>query len=356
MAQLLILRPNFASDKGLDQSSERIRRTRKRGAVRHRLSALIEVLDRRQVIVYVAAIGAGIVLGLVAPGVGESLDWAINPALGALLYVTFVLIPTGDLARSLRDRRFLVAVGILNFVIVPMVVAAMFMFLPDDQAVRFGVLLVLLSPCIDYVIVFSRLAGGSAHRLLAATPLLLFAQMLLLPVYLAVFLGSDLGQIIAVRPLVEAFVILIVVPLLLAWVTQTLAVRFPLARRVSSSATATMVPLMAIVLLVVAASQIPKVSGSLGDVAAVVPFYVAFLVVMAYVGRWVASRFAFDNPGRRALVFSGATRNSLVVLPLALALPAGYELAAAVVVTQTLVEVVGMVVYVRVIPHLIPSR
>ena len=63
-----------------------------------------------------------------------------------------------------------------------------------------------------------------------------------------------------------------------------------------------------------------------------------------------------DTPGRRALVFSGATRNSLVVLPLALALPAGYELAAAVVVTQTLVEVVGMVVYVRVIPNLIPSR
>ncbi|WP_081906697.1 MULTISPECIES: bile acid:sodium symporter [Actinomycetes] len=356
MVQLSILRLNFASDNGPDQPSEKIVQTRKRGAVRHRLSTLLEVLDRRQVIIYVAAIGAGIVLGLVSPGAGGSLGWAINPALGALLYVTFLQIPTRDLARSLRDRRFLVAVAVLNFAIVPLVVAAMFVFLPDEQAIRFGVLLVLLSPCIDYVIVFSGLAGGSAHRLLAATPLLLLAQMLLLPVYLAVFLGSDLAQIIAVRPLVEAFVILIVVPLLLAWATQTLAVRFPIARRVSSCATAAMVPLMVIVLFVVVASQIPKVSGSLGDVVAVVPFYVLFLVVMAVVGRWVASRFAFDNPGRRALVFSGATRNSLVVLPLALALPAGYELAAAVVVTQTLVEVVGMVVYVRVIPYLLPSR
>jgi ACR3 family arsenite transporter len=324
--------------------------------VRQRLSTLGEVLDRRQVIVYVAAIGGGIVLGLAAPGAGESLGRAINPALGALLYVTFLQIPTRDLVGSLHDRRFLAAVGILNFTIVPLVVAAMFAFLPDDQAVRFGVLLVLLSPCIDYVIVFSGLAGGSAHRLLAATPLLLLAQMLLLPIYLAVFLGSDLAQIIAVRPLIEAFVTLIVVPLLLAWTTQTLAVRFPVARRVRSGATATMVPLMVVVLLVVVASQIPKVSGSLCDVIAVAPFYVLFLVVMACVGRWVAAGFAFDIPGRRALVFSGATRNSLVVLPLALALPAGYELAAAVVVTQTLVEVVGMVVYVRVIPHLVPSR
>jgi len=38
-------------------------------------------------------------------------------------------------------------------------------------------------------------------------------------------------------------------------------------------------------------------------------------------------------------VFTGATRNSLVVLPLALALPERLSAAAAVVVAQTLVEV-----------------
>ena len=44
------------------------------------------------------------------------------------------------------------------------------------------------------------------------------------------------------------------------------------------------------------------------------------------------------------------TRNSLVVLPLALALPAEFALAPAVVVTQTLVELAGMVVLTRVVP------
>ncbi|MEU5090636.1 hypothetical protein [Streptomyces sp. NPDC021356] len=51
------------------------------------------------------------------------------------------------------------------------------------------------------------------------------------------------------------------------------------------------------------------------------------------------------TPGGRAIVFTGAIRNSLVVLPLALALPAGLEVAAVVLVTQTLVEVLGMVTY-----------
>ena len=64
----------------------------------------------------------------------------------------------------------------------------------------------------------------------------------------------------------------------------------------------------------------------------------------------VAGRAAW---GRRG--FSGATRDSLVVLPLAPALPDRFALAAVVVVTQTLVEVVGMVVYVRVVPRLLPT-
>ena len=47
----------------------------------------------------------------------------------------------------------------------------------------------------------------------------------------------------------------------------------------------------------------------------------------------------------------GATRNSLVVLPLALAMPS--PLVPAAVVTQTLVELLGMVVLVRVLPRLL---
>ena len=64
----------------------------------------------------------------------------------------------------------------------------------------------LLCPCVDYVIVFSGLAGGSSQRLVAATPLLLITQMLLLPVFLLVFLGSDLADTVQVGPFVQAFI------------------------------------------------------------------------------------------------------------------------------------------------------
>ncbi|WP_199848123.1 bile acid:sodium symporter [Streptomyces dysideae] len=313
-------------------------------------------MEHHQVAIYLAAMAAGALLGWAAPAAGPGLEHAINPVLGALLFVTFLQVPAAELVRSLRDGRFLSAALAVNFVVVPLVVAAMFAFLPADQAVRLGVLLVLLCPCVDYVIVFSGLADGSSRRLLAATPLLLVTQMALLPVFLYLFMGSELADIVEAGPFLEAFLVLIVFPLALAWALQAWAARRPAGQKVSDAATTTMVSLMAATLLVVVASQIPRLDDSLGDVVAVVPFYVVFLVAMAIAGKAVARLFRLDAPAGRAIVFSGATRNSLVVLPLALALPDALAVAAVVVVTQTLVEVIGMVTYVRLVPRLVPER
>ncbi|MFF0033860.1 arsenic resistance protein [Streptomyces avermitilis] len=312
-------------------------------------------MEHHQVVIYLAAMAAGGLLGWVAPGLGPGLEHAINPVLGALLFVTFLQVPAAELVRSLRDGRFLSAAMVVNFVVVPLLVAAMFAFLPADQAMRLGVLLVLLCPCVDYVIVFSGLASGSSHRLLAATPVLLVAQMLLLPGYLYLFMGSELADIVEVGPFIEAFVVLIVIPLALAWALQAWAARQPAGQKVSDGANTTMVPLMAATLLVVVASQVPKLGGSLADVAAVIPFYVVFLIVMAFAGKAAARLFRLDAPAGRAIVFTGATRNSLVVLPLALALPDSLAVASVVVVTQTLVEVFGMIAYVRLVPRLMPA-
>ncbi|WJV49208.1 arsenic resistance protein [Streptomyces flavofungini] len=317
---------------------------------------LVGRMDDHQVAIYLIAMAAGAALGLAAPDAGPGLEHAINPVLAALLFVTFLQVPARELLRSLKDARFLSAALTVNFAVVPLVVAAMFAFLPTDQAARVGVLLVLLCPCVDYVIVFSGLAGGASRRLLAATPLLLIGQMLLLPLFLYVFMGPELGDIVEAGPFLEAFLVLIVVPLALAWAVQAWAGRAPAGQKVSDAATTTMVPLMAATLLTVVASQVPKLGGNLTDVAAVVPCYALFLLVMAFAGRAVARLFRLDTPGARALVFTGATRNSLVVLPLALALPDAYAVAAVVVVAQTLVEVIGMVVYVRAVPRLLPEE
>jgi len=56
----------------------------------------------------------------------------------------------------------------------------------------------------------------------------------------------------------------------------------------------------------------------------------------------------------RTVTFSSTTRNSLVVLPLALALPEDIRgLAAAAVITQTLIELVCELIYIRAVPAIV---
>lgn len=339
-----------------------------------KIRTVVAWMDRRQIGLYLAAIIAGGAAGFLAPGSAGALELAINPVLGLLLYATFLGIPFASLGRAARDVRFMATVLVLNFAVVPLVVFGLSRFVAGDQALLVGVLLVLLTPCIDYVIVFTGLAGGASDRLLAATPLLMLAQMLLLPVYLLVFVGPGLVSAIDPAPFVHALVWLIIVPLALAALTQWRAGREggppavghaavgrsavgppAVGRSLMAAMQALMVPLMMATLAVVVGSQIVGVRQELGSLLAVVPLYAAFLLVMVPLGLLAAKPARLDAPATLAVVFSGATRNSLVVLPLALALPQPLALAALVVVTQTLVELVGMVAYVRFLPRLVPA-
>lgn len=246
-----------------------------------------------------------------------------------------------------------------TFLVVPAVVFGLSLFVAHDDVLLVGVLLVLLAPCVDYVIAFTALAGGAAERLLAAAPLLMLVQLAVLPVLLRAFAGPETVAAVDAGPFVRALVLLILVPLALAALLQWGAVRGrggvrDTAAGVVRGFTAAMVPLMVVTLFTVVASQIRGVGERLPALAAVVPLFAAFAAVMVALGV-VAARWArLDVPAGRALVFSGVTRNSLVVLPLALSLPASLDPAPLVVVTQTLVELGAMVSLVRLVPRLLP--
>ncbi|MFK4731494.1 bile acid:sodium symporter [Agromyces mediolanus] len=315
----------------------------------------IEWWDRHQLVLAVLAILAGAALGLAAPAVAPVLATATNPVLALLLFATFLGVPIDGIGRTLRDLRFLGTVLLVNFVAAPLVAFGLSRVVADDRGLLLGVLLVLLTPCVDYVIVFTGLAGGARDRLLAATPLLILLQLLLLPGFLWLFAGPGALALLDARPFLEAFLVIIVVPLAAAAAVQLLARRYRAARTLERIAAGGMTPLLMLTLAVVVGSQIGAVGAEAVALARLVPIYVGFLAVMLGVGILAGRMTRLDVPRTRAVVFSGVTRNSLVVLPLALALPASLAIAPLAVVTQTLVELVGLLVLVRLVPRLVPG-
>ncbi|MBW3583049.1 MAG: arsenic resistance protein [Euryarchaeota archaeon] len=315
-----------------------------RPPVHHAVIAVGIDLERHQIIVYAVAVGAAMAAALVRPEVAARLEPLINPVLAVLLYATFLLVPFVHLRRSLGNRRFLAASLVVNFLVVPFVAFGLVRLLVNDPVLAVGAIMVLVTPCIDYVVTFTRLAGGDAGQVAATTPLLMLLQLLLLPVYLWFFVGASVAGIVEPRPLLEAFVLIIALPLFLAWGTEALAERRKSVQRWQTIVGGLSVPLVALTLFVIIASQLPRVQGSVVRLLPVVGVYAVFLIVIPPLAWATAVRLNMAPHERTALVFTSVTRNSLVVLPLALALPAAYLLVPAVVVTQTLVELIGMVV------------
>ncbi|MCG1003312.1 MULTISPECIES: arsenic resistance protein [Halobacterium] len=314
-------------------------------------------LQHNQVAVYAVAVALAVVVALVQPSTQTALEALVNPVLAVLLYATFLEIPFVRIRAAFRNARYLGAALAMNFLVVPVVAFALTRPLASDPVVLVGALLVLLTPCIDYVVPFTELAGGDAEQVTATTPALMVVQLLLLPAYLWLFVGPQAAAVVDARPFVEAFAYLIAVPLTAAYLTERRAEHSERAREWQDAVEWLPVPAMAATLFVVIASQLPRVQDALGRVASVVPVYVAFLVAMPLLASAAGRRLDVDTGASRALVFTSVTRNSLVVLPLALALPAEYALAPAVVVTQTLVELCGMVALTRVVPaYLVPER
>lgn len=313
-----------------------------------------DTLEHNQIPLYFVAVVLAATFGLLAPSLAKGLNVLVTPAIAVLMYAMFLQIPFLELRQGLGNRRFLSALLLANFVLVPLLVWALTRGLVERPALLVGALLVLLTPCIDYVVVFTHIGKGDSRLMLAATPVLLLLQLALLPVYLGLMLGAQSDVVVAAGPFVEAFLLLIVVPMVLAVLTTSLAKKSAIVGAWNDAWAWLPVPAMALVLLVVIGSQTTSVVRDIRFLAPVIPVYVGFLVLAPLLGVLASRLFALPAATARAVTFSASTRNSLVVLPLALALPEEVRgLAATAVILQTLVELMGELLYIRLIPALV---
>ena len=93
-------------------------------------------LERHQVWIYLAAIVGGLSLGTLAPGVGPRFETLLWPVLAALLYTTFVQVPLLHVRDAFRDARFVLAILLGNFILIPLLVWLALHALPDDPALH----------------------------------------------------------------------------------------------------------------------------------------------------------------------------------------------------------------------------
>jgi len=160
-------------------------------------------------------------LGLILSSVGsltEVAQSAIAPLLIAVLYATFLPIPLQQFKRAFHTRSLTLTSLTVNFIWTPLLAWGLGrLLLADAPDLRLGLLMLLVTPCTDWYLVFTGIAKGDVALGSALLPLNAILQLVLLPVYLW-GLGGSLVDL-APKPLLMSIIFVFLLPLGLAILT-----------------------------------------------------------------------------------------------------------------------------------------
>ncbi len=133
------------------------------------VAARLSTLDRLLPVWIAAAMGLGLLLGRLVPGLGSAISAvqidgiSLPIAIGLLvmMYPVLAKVRYDRLDTVTRDRKMLLAALVLVWVIGPALMFTLaWVFLPDLPEYRTGIIIVGLAPCIAMVIIWNDLAGG----------------------------------------------------------------------------------------------------------------------------------------------------------------------------------------------------
>lgn len=143
----------------------------------------------------------------------------IIPFLMVMLYGIFLQVPLHQLKNSLKNWKFARVSASINFIFNPLLAFVLgFFFLKDTPTLWIGFIMLIVTPCTDWYLLFTGIARGNVPLSASILPMNLILQLLLLPVYLLIFAGTI--ATIDSRLLLESVLLVLFVPFLMNLITK----------------------------------------------------------------------------------------------------------------------------------------
>ncbi|NKZ01489.1 arsenic resistance protein [Nocardiopsis alborubida] len=300
----------------------------------------MSLAERLQSLFVALAAVAGLAAGLLLP-VGPAAEHVVLPALLVMLTAVFVQMDAAHVGEVRRAKALVVTSLVLNFVFTPALAWALGAgLLGGEPDLRIGLLLLLVTPCTDWYLVFTAVARGHTGIAAALLPVNLILQLVLLPVYV-LLLGGRAAMVDAAT-LAESVLLVLVVPLALAMALRWASHRFKGAawreRYVTGPASRLVLPLLYAAVLAMFAWQARTVLDHAGDLLALLPPLAVFFVALPLVATGLSRLLDLPADHRVTLTMTTTARNSPIALAIAVAAFPDRPLIAVALVVGPLVE------------------
>jgi ACR3 family arsenite efflux pump ArsB len=182
----------------------------------------VSLFERLQPLIILGAVFAGLGLGRL-PGLAELAGALILPLLITMLTGAFLHVPLRRLGDALRHGRVAALSLAINFAWTPLLAWLLgWLFLRDQPALWLGLIMLLVTPCTDWYLVFTGIARGNLPLSMALLPVNLALQLVLLPPYLLLLAGTviPLDAQRTLQGVAQVLVVPLVAAAALRWVAR----------------------------------------------------------------------------------------------------------------------------------------
>ncbi|MFC3418566.1 arsenic resistance protein [Salinicoccus hispanicus] len=273
-------------------------------------------LERFQPVIILLAVGIGLLIGGVDI-IQSGADHFIIPFLMLMLYGLFLLMPLKRVFTSFKKWKFVLTSLVINFLWTPAIAYLIGMlFLSEHPLLWIGFIMLTVTPCTDWYLVFTGIAKGDTVLSTSMLPVNLLLQVILLPIYLHLFFGVEESMGLPLHTIFGSILIIIGIPFALAIFTRRLVKS---GGRVAQFFEQANVLFLGVAIAAMFASERTSLIENLDVVLLLlIPLLVFFII--NFIAGSTASRFLhFSKSESVSLIIMVLARNSPLALAIAIA-------------------------------------
>ena len=268
--------------------------------------------------------------------IAQNSSHLINLFLCLMLFGLFLEVDMNELKNSFKNVKFTSTSLIINFLWTPLFGYFLgSLFLKGNVDVLIGFFMLILTPCTDWYLVFTKMAKGDLTLSLSILPINLVLQIILLPIYLMIFFSS--GNTMDYSQFAYSLLIVIVIPFVAAQIVKFI-LNADLKEKATNLFTSLQIWFLSLAVFCIFASQGELLFDNLNSVLTIFIPLILFFIANVIIDLLLSEKINFTYSEYASLTMTTLARNSPLALAIAINSFPGHELVSIALVIGPLIE------------------
>ena len=295
----------------------------------------MEFIEKLEPIIIFSAIIIGLIFSNIQL-IADNSSYLINIFLCLMLFGLFLEIPLNELKNSFKNVKFTSTSLIINFIWTPLFGYFLgSILLKGNINIFIGFFMLILTPCTDWYLVFTKMAKGDMSLSLSILPINLVLQIILLPIYLILFFSN--GNSMDYTQLAYSLLIVIVIPFAAAQIVKLIS-NDDSNEKTAELFSSLQIWFLALAVFCIFASQGELLFANLDSVVRIFVPLALFFIANTTIDLLLSEKINFNYSEYASLTMTTLARNSPLALAIAINSFPRRELIAIALVIGPLIE------------------